>query len=111
MLTGNITNGYGETNFNRINNISYNQYEFFVQDSWKATKRLTVEFGLRLSHFSPWTDREGFGYSIFNPAQYGPACCTACWILWLRWRTQGQGGPVGGFPTRAFYFNRVWARL
>ena len=33
LLTGNL-NGYTETNFNRINNISYNTYEFFAQDSW-----------------------------------------------------------------------------
>jgi len=105
MLTGNITNGYGETNFNRINNISYNQYEFFGQDSWKATKRLTLEFGLRASHLSPWIDREGFGYSIFNPALYSPDCANAddgfCGFVA---HVKDKAVPVGGFPTRALFY-------
>src|SRR5437764_9918513 len=62
LLTGNL-NSYGETNFNRLNDISYNTVEFFGQDSWKATRRLTVELGLRATHFSPWVDDENFGYS------------------------------------------------
>jgi hypothetical protein len=105
MLTGNITNGYGETNFNRINNISYNQYEFFGQDSWKATKRLTLEFGLRLSHLQPWIDREGFGYSIFNPALYSPTCANPddgfCGFVA---HTKDKSVPIGGFPTRALFY-------
>ena len=41
-LAGNLSN-YNEQNFNRINDISYNTYEGFIQDSWKVTSRLTVE--------------------------------------------------------------------
>ena len=33
--TGNLYS-YTETSFNRINDISYNTYEGFVQDSWKV---------------------------------------------------------------------------
>ncbi len=33
--------------------------EFFAQDSWKVTRRLTLDHGLRVSHFSPWYDRQG----------------------------------------------------
>ena len=41
LLTGTL-NGYQETSFNRINDISYNTYEGFVQDSWKVSRRLTA---------------------------------------------------------------------
>ena len=58
LLTGNLTN-YSETNFNRINDIHYTTWEFFGQDSWKATRKLTLEFGMRFSHFTPWIDRPG----------------------------------------------------
>src|ERR1700746_1561444 len=71
MLTGNMSS-YTETNFNRINDISYNTYEGCVQDSWKVSKRLTLELGLRMTHFTPWSDDEGYGYSIFNLSQYAP---------------------------------------
>ncbi|MGH9666636.1 MAG: carboxypeptidase-like regulatory domain-containing protein, partial [Bryobacteraceae bacterium] len=44
MLTGNMSS-YTEANFNRINDISYNTVEGFLQDSWKLTPRLTLELG------------------------------------------------------------------
>ena len=58
LLTGNL-NQYTETNFNRINDIAYNTYEGFVQDSWKVNRRLTLELGLRLTHFHSVGGRPG----------------------------------------------------
>ena len=107
LLTGNL-NSYTETNFNRINNISYNTYEFFAQDSWKATKKLTVEYGMRFTHFQPWIDREGFGYSIFNPSLYDPtnqgACASAPTFCGFVWHSKDHSIPIGGFPTRALFY-------
>ncbi len=102
LLYGNLYS-YTETSFNRINDISYNTYEGFVQDSWKATPRLTVELGLRLTHFQPWIDREGFGYSIFNYAQYSPSC-TPTQYCGFEWNKRNPSVPIGGFPTRALFF-------
>jgi hypothetical protein len=108
MLTGNISgtgdDAYNETNFNRLNNISYNTYEFFGQDSWKATRRLTLEFGLRFSHFQPWIDREGFGYSIFNPALYDPTCAASPNFCGFVSHVKDKNVPIGGFPTRALFY-------
>jgi Carboxypeptidase regulatory-like domain len=104
MLTGNITNGYNEANFNRLNNISYNTYEFFAQDSWKATKRLTLEYGLRFTHFQPWVDRENFGYSIFNQSLYQPSCAATPTFCGFVWHAKDKSVPLGGFPTRALFY-------
>ena len=107
LLTGNI-NSYNEASKNRINDIAYTTWEFFVQDSWKATKKLTVELGVRFSHFTPWEDREGYGYSIFDVAQFAPAC--AADFCGFEWHSKDPSVPVGGFPTRAlFYQPRVGA--
>ena len=103
MITGNITS-YNEANFNRLNDISYNKLEFFGQDSWKATKRLTVEFGLRLTHFTPWTDNEGFGYSIFNQSLYDPTCAPSPNFCGFEGHAKNNAVPLTGFPTRALYF-------
>src|SRR5205807_1534425 len=59
-----IASHYDEASFNRINNIAYNTFEFFAQDDWKVTKRLTVNYGLRFTHFQPWVDQLPFGFSI-----------------------------------------------
>lgn len=103
MITGNMAS-YNEANFNRLNDISYNTLEFFGQDSWKATKRLTVEFGLRLTHFTPWTDNEGFGYSIFNQSLYDPTCAPSPNFCGFEWHAKNSAVPLTGFPTRALYF-------
>jgi hypothetical protein len=107
LLTGNI-NSYNEASKNRINDIAYTTWEFFVQDSWKATKKLTVELGVRFSHFTPWEDRLGFGYSIFDVSQFSPACAST--FCGFEWHAKDPAVPVGGFPTRAlFYQPRVGA--
>ena len=99
-----IASHYDETSFNRINDISYNTYEGFVQDDWKATKRLTVNFGLRFTHFQPWGDRLGDGFSIFNTANYAPDCTGAPTFCGFEWHKQDPSVPVGGFPTRALFY-------
>jgi hypothetical protein len=63
-----------------------------VQDSWKATRRLTLELGLRLTHFQPWADRLGFGYSVFQPADYN-ANCTAIEYCGFEWHSKDSAGP------------------
>jgi hypothetical protein len=102
LLYGNLDQ-YVETNFNRVNDIAYNTYEGFVQDSWKVSRRLTLELGLRLTHFQPWADRLGFGYSIFNPAQYN-AACTPIQYCGFEWHSKDPSVPIGGFPTRALFY-------
>ena len=107
LLTGNLSN-YQETNFNRLNDISYNTYEFFAQDSWKATKRLTINYGMRFTHFTPWVDDENFGYSIFNPSLYSSAnngaCASAPTFCGYVWHARSGSVPLGGFPTRGLFY-------
>ena len=102
LLTGTL-NSYQETSFNRINDISYNTYEGFVQDSWKVSRRLTLELGLRATHFQPWIDRLGFGYSIFDYSKYSSSC-TPLQYCGFEWNKKNSAVPLGGFPTRALFW-------
>ena len=100
MLTGTL-NGYNEASFNRINDIAYSTYEGFVQDSWKVSRRLTME-QVRLTHFTPWADRTGASYSVFTP-QY-KSTCTPLQYCGFSWHKRDPSVPIGGFPTRAMFF-------
>ena len=103
LLTGNLTS-YNEANKNRLNDIHYGTYEFFGQDSWKVTKKLTLEFGVRFTHFQPWIDALGFGYSIFNVSQFAPDCASAPTFCGFQWHARNSSVPVGGFPTRTLFY-------
>jgi hypothetical protein len=45
---------YSETNRTNLHKGKNNVFEFFAQDTWKATRKLTLNYGLRFSTFSPW---------------------------------------------------------
>ena len=99
LVMGNL-NGYSETTFNRINDISYSTWEGFAQDSWKVSKRLTLDLGLRLTYFTPWTDRTGAGYSIFDYSKYKSTCAPTDYCG-FQWHKRDASVPLTGFPTHS----------
>lgn len=49
----------------------YNQLEFYVQDTWKASPRLTLDYGMRFAWIPPQYDAKN-QVALFNPAAYDP---------------------------------------
>ncbi len=50
----------------------YNQLEFYGQDTWKITPRLTLDFGMRFAWIPPQFDANN-QVALFDPAAYIPA--------------------------------------
>ena len=50
----------------------YNQLEFYGQDTWKITPRLTLDYGMRFAWIPPQYDAKN-QIALFNPALYDPA--------------------------------------
>jgi hypothetical protein len=71
----------------------FTQYEGYVQDSWKATRHLSFEIGMRFSRFFPtYTSANNivnFDPSLYNPAQ-AVSVTTAGLIV------PGSGNPYNG---------------
>jgi hypothetical protein len=66
-----VFNSYTEPNGRPHNISSQGNIEWFVQDNWKVTRRLTVDVGVRFYYLAPVTDR-GNNYAGFVPAAFDP---------------------------------------
>ncbi|HEY6344809.1 MAG TPA: Plug domain-containing protein [Bryobacteraceae bacterium] len=60
---------YTQINQDPLPNYPYYNFEFYGQDTWKATRRLTVNYGLRASFIAPFHDSLGY-MSNFLPSTY-----------------------------------------
>ena len=71
-------NTYTEGNNNTRSLPRFNQPEFFFQDNWRMTRRLTLDLGVRFSHVGVVyeKDRE-IGW--FDPAAWDPARAVQLW--------------------------------
>jgi len=98
-LLGGFSGQYQETNFSNLHNEGYNTIEFFGMDSWRMTKRLTVDYGLRASHLGPWYDRQGNGFAIWNPTLYTGTVGSG-----FDFHKQTSSVPLSGFPSRALFY-------
>jgi hypothetical protein len=63
---------YQQASVQLSNKFVYNNFEGFIQDTWKLNQRLTLDYGVRLSHFQPLYDQES-QLSFFNPALFSAA--------------------------------------
>ena len=68
-LTGNMY-GYGQDNLKQYNRARYKQNEFFVQDSWKVDRRLTLDLGMRFQRLGALYEAPGQTQGIFVGSSY-----------------------------------------
>lgn len=71
----------------------YSNVEWYGQDSWKATKRLTLSYGIRFYYVQPQYDKNNLE-SGFDPSKFNPANATRLYQRAL----DGQGNQVAVDP-------------
>jgi hypothetical protein len=69
-LTG-VFRSYQESNSRVETNGRGYTLEWFVQDSWKVTRRLTLDYGLRFTVYRPYTDAKSAAASLI-PDRWDP---------------------------------------
>jgi hypothetical protein len=67
-LLGNFSN-FAQSSTRPIGYFRYNQLEFYAQDTWKTTSRLTLDYGMRFVWIPPQYDAKN-QVAIFNPSLY-----------------------------------------
>ena len=64
-----IYTSYTQASVKLNNNFFYQDLSGYLQDTWKVGSRLTLDLGVRFSHYQPIYDKEG-QLSFFNPDLY-----------------------------------------
>ena len=61
---------FTQQNFNAKTDLYYWTASWYATDSYKLTKKLTLDFGVRFDHLGPWQDKHGLGMATFFPNLY-----------------------------------------
>ena len=100
-VTGRMSN-LAQDESEAVANFKYYQYSFFVQDQWKASRRLTLTGGLRFEHMGNWFPSSGPGLAVWDPAAYNNTC-TTCSFTGVEWHAIDPSIPVSGSPSKTFF--------
>ena len=82
--------------------MKYNQYSFFFNDQWKASRRLTLTGGLRFEHMGNWVPNNNYGVAVWDPATYNNTSSAGAWTG-LQWHSINSSIPSSGFPNKSFF--------
>jgi len=107
MLMGQTTQ-YSEQNFDVVPAFRYLTAEFYAQDSWKVSRRLTLDYGMRFSHLGPWSDTTGFGFAAWYPSAYAAGTggtVNGATFPGVLWHKVDSSTPLSGSGSRMFFYN------
>jgi len=103
--------GIGESYFEQAlpppANISNNISAFYAQDSWKMTRRLTLEYGLRFEHYGkPYAPVDNVGLAVFDPSKYDSSIPAAQNTqTGVTWHKLDPSVPLSGASSRPFFYS------
>jgi hypothetical protein len=100
-ITARVT-GFAQDNAEAVQDMKYTQYSFFINDQWKASRRLTLTGGLRFEHMGNWVPNDSYGVSVWDPATYNNTSSAPAWTG-LQWHSINSAIPLSGFPNKSFF--------
>jgi hypothetical protein len=92
-----------------VHNMWYNNVAFYGQDHWKITRKLTLDFGLRLDHMGQWYPAGNTpGNMVWDPALCsasstpGPKCSGPN-LPGFTWHAINKSIPLSGLTSKLVY--------
>ena len=98
-----LTTGYTQANFAPITDLYYRTASFYGQDSWKVTKQLTLNWGIRAEHIGPWLDAHNIGMAVFNASDYNPNAPKGT-FTGITWHALNPDIPNSGMKSYPIFF-------
>ena len=100
---------YQQTQTVPVIDIRYRTVSFYGQDQWKATRRLTLTYGLRFDHIGQWypTGKHP-GFAVWDASTYDNSS-TAPAYSGMTWHALNSSLPISGWESKWSYSPRVGA--
>ncbi len=101
--------GYFTQSNSSINSdLHFHTVDFYANDEWKATKRLTLTYGLRFDHLGAWYDPNGLGMAVWTPpAQHVLYNVTQNPNTYpgISWHQTDKSDPISGQGSRPLFYS------
>jgi hypothetical protein len=81
----------------------YNQISFYAQDAWKASRKLTINYGIRFDHVGQFYSPGSNGDLAWVPSSYS-FTNTATVNNGLKWHAIDSSIPLSGWSSPTFYY-------
>jgi hypothetical protein len=94
---------YNQSNHDPVPDILWHQWSLWAQDSWKASRKLTLNIGLRADHIGQWYDKIG-GTQVWDPASYDNSAAPPP-NTGLLWNKLNSKIPTSGFKSKLFLYD------
>ena len=96
------SDGFNQDNAEAVQDMRYHQISFFINDQWKASRRLTLTGGLRFEHMGNWVPNDQYGVAVWDPAVYNNTSAAGAYTG-LQWHSINSAIPTSGFPSKTLF--------
>lgn len=90
---------YSQTNLDPAPNLYFWNIAGYVQDHYRLTPYLTLEYGVRIDHLEPWSDAHGVGIPVWDPSTYATNANPS--LPGFLWHAIDKSIPTSGMGTHA----------
>jgi hypothetical protein len=59
--------GFSQSSNSNPVDLYFRTLDFYANDNWQATRKLTLTLAIRFDHLGPWFDPHGVGLAVWNP--------------------------------------------
>ncbi len=97
-----VNGNYQQQNIIPTFDIKFHQWSIYGQDSYKANRQLTLNYGLRLDHVGQWYGPPN-GMAVWNPATYDNTASAPA-NTGLLFHATNSNIPLSGLKSPLFYY-------
>lgn len=98
-----MASSYSQNNAAPIGDVAELNTAGYVDDTWKTSKHLTLELGIRVEHVGHWYDRDHVGLAVFYPNRVLQDYEVGKYAPGYYWHAIDAGVPLSGQPNRFAY--------